>query len=282
MKKFKKILLLSITIILLIPSISLAVLSDEEIKEKIKPPNYQDEKIIELLKPEELEKTKEDKAIVPIQDKNPEIKGEDKSYKTLPQTKSKPITSNIPVQTPKPVEEQVKEESNEPIIEENLEDKQFISFKSENGRLYYLVKTKDKDGNVSTDLYSEMNDDKLQSLSSGKSQDEINREKKLKAEQEALEKEKAELEILKNQKPEPTKKKSNSGLIFMVIVAIGAVVSFKRFKENKVDNSDDYIDDDYAYYDEEYDNEYDSDDYPETEGYELNHNDELEFEGDEE
>ena len=52
--------------------------------------------------------------------------------------------------------------------------------------------------------------------------------------------------------------------------------------ENKVDNSDDYIDDDYAYYDEEYDNEYDSDDYPETEGYELNHNDKLEFEGDEE
>ncbi len=271
MAKIKKRIAFILTMLLLLsPQLILAV--EVEIVEKIKPPDYKDERIIELIKHITEESTKpDDKEEVNV---------------TPEKQKKKPISYPVNTSKPKvidpeePISVEIKEPEkldNKEIIE-SQENKQFITFKADNGRLYYLVKSTDKDGVEKTELYSEMSDDKLQALSTGKSQAEINRENKLKAEQEELEKQKAKLEALKNIKDESPEKDGNQAWMFLLIIITLIILAIKKLKNIQFDNLNEFEEDELYYEDTSEDSNYE---YNEPE-YSVDLSDELEFEVDNE
>ncbi|UHR02957.1 hypothetical protein LV469_01350 [Peptoniphilus sp. GNH] len=226
LKKFKLIgLLLSIILFSIIKSYGA---ENNYINKALSPPKYSDSDISRML----------DVNIEKNVDKKQNYTKKD--IIKLPKKKtSKKKVINSTNKLVKEKQDEIKKEDNK--IEENTSN-QYIKFRADNGRIYYLINLIDNKGNKTTKLYTEMNDEKLQLLASGKSQSQIDKENQLKYEEEELKKQKEELEKLKNAKPE--KKKSKSGTYILIGLAIAGVVLFKKMKSTQPNNKDDFDEDD--------------------------------------
>lgn len=235
------------------------------------------------------------------------LKPEKEEVKIEPKEEPKKIEYNEVIEKPKKVKVNNVIKNNENYIEKQKEDivikdtsieniekeenkkdnNQYITFKADNGRLYYVINTTDKDGNKISKLYTEMSDEKLQALSEGKSKKEIEREKELDRQREELQKEKEELEKLKNSQKEPKKKKSNLGFYILLAFILAGVLTFKKMKDKEMKNSENFNDDEnieeleennnYTKYDdEEYENYIEEDEEITEDDINLNIQEELE------
>ncbi|WBW49318.1 hypothetical protein O6R05_04730 [Peptoniphilus equinus] len=245
MKHTKKCLInLVLALIILTPRF---VHAQDNIINKIKVDDNteRNQRVVELLKPEKNAKD------------TPEPK-------TTPEkvTSKKAPTKKVTTQTPTVKKETVTEPS-QPISEaqspitlpttpspnesSNIakEEKQYITFTANNGRLYYLVINRSANGETTTNLYSEMSDERIQSLS--KDNTDAEKEKaSLEAQKKQLDAQKKQLEALKNKDLQDKKGSSNIGTYIFIFIVVAGVIGFKKFKDQK-QNQEAYEEDDDGY-----------------------------------
>lgn len=197
--------------------------------------------------------------------------------KVAPQSPKKsttPVTTPAPPtaqaeqpQQAKPEAETTPEKEAKPPVakpeEKKPDTQQFIKFRATNGKLYYLVTTRNPDTGeiIDSELFSELSEDRLKVMSGEDlDQEEREREEEEKRRQEEFERQRLEDE--KQKKEELPEKKGNGGTIFLVILVLVGVIVAKRFKDQKKqheefddDGFDDDDDDDEFY--EDYDVDYD-------------------------
>ncbi|MEQ3353390.1 hypothetical protein AAA081_03620 [Aedoeadaptatus acetigenes] len=249
--------------------------SNSEIANKLKLYNNpsQNRYIEDKLKPESKKqdpKTSQTQAAKPGQKRNPIPKkaatpptlSEKSPAQVAPSASSDAAIA--PQQNPEP--EKAPEKATPPTMAKAEEKKpdvqQYVKFRAENGKLYYLVTTRNPDTGeiIDSELFSELSEDRLKVMSGEDlDQEEKEREEEEKRRQEELERQRLEDE--KQKKEELPEKKGNGGTIFLVILVLVGVIVAKRFKDQKKQHEefddDGFDDDDDDEFYEDYDVDYD-------------------------
>lgn len=274
--KFKKKIIFSILILLSILVVPTIAETNQGIASKLKADINPDrnKRIIEQLKPSDDNRNRNISEKLKVE---PEIEKEKVEKEVRQKSLPKKTANQKPIQVQKEevantntiTDKEIQRETAIAKEDHNQEKKvakqeeQYLTFEADNGRKYYVLVTRAENGEITTNMYSELSDERLQELS-GENVKNAKQQKELDAKQKELEEKQKELNSLKN-KEEP-KKKSNLGTYILIIIVIGGVIGFKKFNDNKQEieefDEDDSLDE---INDEDEDIEYSEYDFEDTE-----------------